>query len=259
MFAEDEGKRQRWINIGIMIGAALLAAASGGIASGAIGGAAGAIVGAGIESLTFTAITSTLNQDPSFGGFMAELALNFATFGGLRAISGGAKLLAGGKALTLPQKFLEMSIEGLWMVASAKAQEKIAEAFAHGGKVTPQSAASIFGQQMAISLASRVLVRVGGVFVQGVAGVEKLNEVQLALAKRAQEEQLARQVLASGGDGKLGEQLVKLDTESKLLDRDVVVIDLRLPDRVTVRLPEGRSLEDVTSEGGIAKQGKTRT
>jgi cell division protein FtsQ len=54
-------------------------------------------------------------------------------------------------------------------------------------------------------------------------------------------------------------QLVKLDTESKLLDRDVVVIDLRLPDRVTVRLPEGRSLEDVTSEGGTAKQGKTRT
>src|SRR5262249_21633210 len=57
MFAEDEGKRQRWIAIGIMIGAALLAAASGGIASGAIGGVAGSIVGAGIESLTFTAIT----------------------------------------------------------------------------------------------------------------------------------------------------------------------------------------------------------
>ena len=36
-------------------------------------------------------------------------------------------------------------------------------------------------------------------------------------------------------------------------------IDLRLPDRVTVRLPEGRSLEDVTSEGGAAKQGKART
>ena len=46
---------------------------------------------------------------------------------------------------------------------------------------------------------------------------------------------------------------------SQLLARDVVVIDLRLPDRVTVRLPEGRSLEDVTSEGGAPKQGKTRT
>jgi cell division protein FtsQ len=54
-------------------------------------------------------------------------------------------------------------------------------------------------------------------------------------------------------------QLVKLNTESRLIDRDVVVIDLRLPDRVTVRLPEGRSLEDVTSEGSTAKQGKTRT
>jgi cell division protein FtsQ len=54
-------------------------------------------------------------------------------------------------------------------------------------------------------------------------------------------------------------RLVKLDTQSKLLDRDVVVIDLRLPDRITVRLPEGRSLDDVTSEGAPAKQGKTRT
>jgi cell division protein FtsQ len=54
-------------------------------------------------------------------------------------------------------------------------------------------------------------------------------------------------------------QLVKLNTESRLLDRDVVVIDLRLPDRVTVRLPEGRSLEDITSDGGPVKQGKTRT
>jgi cell division protein FtsQ len=54
-------------------------------------------------------------------------------------------------------------------------------------------------------------------------------------------------------------QLVKLNSDSQLLARDVVVIDLRLPDRVTVRLPEGRSLEDVTSEGGGAKEGKTRT
>ena len=46
---------------------------------------------------------------------------------------------------------------------------------------------------------------------------------------------------------------MKLDAKSRLLDRDVVVIDLRLPDRVTVRLPEGRSLEDVTSEGGTIK------
>ena len=40
-------------------------------------------------------------------------------------------------------------------------------------------------------------------------------------------------------------QLVKLESERQLLARDVVVVDLRLPDRITVRLPEGRSLEDV--------------
>ena len=54
-------------------------------------------------------------------------------------------------------------------------------------------------------------------------------------------------------------ELVKLDAEKQLLSRDVVVIDLRLPDRVTVRLPEGRSLDDVTSDGDDPEQGKTRT
>ena len=54
-------------------------------------------------------------------------------------------------------------------------------------------------------------------------------------------------------------QLVKLDSEKQLLARDVVVIDLRLPDRVTVRLPEGRSLDDVISQGGQIKQRKART
>ena len=53
-------------------------------------------------------------------------------------------------------------------------------------------------------------------------------------------------------------QLVKLEAERQLLARDVIVVDLRLPDRVTVRLPEGRSLEDVTSEGAAAK-GEART
>ncbi len=45
-------------------------------------------------------------------------------------------------------------------------------------------------------------------------------------------------------------QLTRLDTQYQLLERDVTVVDLRLPDRVTVRLPEGRSLEDVTSDKG---------
>jgi cell division protein FtsQ len=44
-------------------------------------------------------------------------------------------------------------------------------------------------------------------------------------------------------------RLVLLDTEHQLLARDVTVIDLRLPDRVTVRLPEGRSLDDLVTDG----------
>jgi len=54
-------------------------------------------------------------------------------------------------------------------------------------------------------------------------------------------------------------QLVKLNAEQQLLLRDVSVIDLRLPDRVTVRLPEGRTLEDVTSEGADPAKIKART
>jgi cell division protein FtsQ len=49
------------------------------------------------------------------------------------------------------------------------------------------------------------------------------------------------------------QRLVKLDVERELLARDVSVVDLRLPDRVTVRLPEGRSVEDVTSESAPPK------
>jgi cell division protein FtsQ len=65
--------------------------------------------------------------------------------------------------------------------------------------------------------------------------------------------------LPEKGIGEALAELVKLDAKSKLLDRDVSVIDLRLPDRITVRLPEGRSLDDVTSEIGTVKQRKTRT
>ena len=52
-------------------------------------------------------------------------------------------------------------------------------------------------------------------------------------------------------------QLVKLDREQGLLARDVVVIDLRLPDRVTVRLPEGRSLEEVTEGAAAGVEART--
>lgn len=55
-------------------------------------------------------------------------------------------------------------------------------------------------------------------------------------------------------------QLVKLDEERQLLARDVIVVDLRLPDRITVRLPEGRTMEEVTSDGAAKTQaGKART
>jgi cell division protein FtsQ len=52
-------------------------------------------------------------------------------------------------------------------------------------------------------------------------------------------------------------QLVKLHAEQDLLARDVVVVDLRLPDRITVRLPEGRSLEDVLEEADPDSQART--
>jgi cell division protein FtsQ len=55
------------------------------------------------------------------------------------------------------------------------------------------------------------------------------------------------------------QRLVKLNSERQLLARDVSVVDLRLPDRVTVRLPEGRSVEDVTSESGAPAKPKART
>lgn len=54
-------------------------------------------------------------------------------------------------------------------------------------------------------------------------------------------------------------QLVALDSEEQLLGRDVIVIDLRLPDRVTVRLPEGRSLDDIKpGEPDVSPDGRAR-
>lgn len=70
------------------------------------------------------------------------------------------------------------------------------------------------------------------------------NGVTVKLPEKGAREALAR--------------LVKLNSERQLLARDVVVVDLRLPDRITVRLPEGRSLEDVTSES-VPPKAKART
>ena len=211
-FQEDEAERQRMIAIGVMIAAALVAVATGGWASGAIGGLAGAIVGAGLEALTFTAITGTLNADQTFGGFMSELGINFVTFGGLRAISGTAKLMAGGGKLSLAQTAAEMTVEGLWMVAATKAGEEIRERLSKGEKISTQTAATIFGHQMLISFAGRVIAR-GAVALIEARQINKLREVQAYLAKQQEAERLARGFLAKGDDA-AGPALVRADTEA---------------------------------------------
>jgi len=211
-FATDEAKRQRWIVIGLTIAAALAAAVTGGLGSAAVGGGiAGALVGATFESLTFTSITSALRTDQTFGGFMAELAINFATFGGLRLISEGAKLAAAGRALTVSEKLGEMTLEGLWMVASVKAQEIIERQMAGGGQVTAQSAATVFGEQMLISFAGRALGRIGAFAkLMREANLEKVQSVRKALTAQAPVENLAK--LVQAGNRTVGEELVRSDT-----------------------------------------------
>lgn len=54
-----------------------------------------------------------------------------------------------------------------------------------------------------------------------------------------------------GADAALA-RLVRLNEAHQILAKDVVVIDLRLADRLTVRLPEGRSLDDLKDESGQA-------
>ncbi|HET9648695.1 MAG TPA: polymorphic toxin-type HINT domain-containing protein [Microlunatus sp.] len=211
-FQEDEAKRQRIIAIGIMIAAALVAAVTGGLASGAIGGMAGAIVGAGLEALTFTAITSTLDADQTFGGFMAELGINFATFGGLRAISGTAKLLAAAEKLSIAGTAAEMTVEGLWMVAATKAGEEIRERIGRGETMSTQTAATIFGHQMLISFAGRVIARGVSALAGARTGIAHLEEIQAYLTKQQEAEKLARAFLAKGDDS-MGAALVRADTE----------------------------------------------
>jgi hypothetical protein len=219
-FQKDEAERQRIIAIGVMIAAVLISMATGGLASGAIaatGGAlagfVGGVVGAGVEALTFTAITGTLNADQTFGGFMAELGINFATFGGLRAISGTAKVLAGAGKLSLAGTAAEMTVEGLWMVAVDKAGEEIRARVANGEKMTTQSAATIFGHQMLISFAGRVIARGLGAVAGSRPGITDLAEVKAYVGKQLKAEALARQFLAKGDDS-LGAALVRADTNA---------------------------------------------
>jgi hypothetical protein len=184
-----------------------------GNAGGALAGFVGGVVGAGVEALTFTAITGTLNADQTFGGFMAELGINFATFGGLRAISGTAKVLAGAGKLSLAGTAAEMTVEGLWMVAVDKAGEEIRARVANGEKMTTQSAATIFGHQMLISFAGRVIARGLGAVAGSRPGITDLAEVKAYVAKQLKAEALARQFLAKGDDS-LGAALVRADTNA---------------------------------------------
>jgi cell division protein FtsQ len=52
------------------------------------------------------------------------------------------------------------------------------------------------------------------------------------------------------------QRLVALDSEKKLLSRDIVAVDLRLPDRVTVRLSEdaAKAREDALKAAEKAKR-----
>ncbi len=44
--------------------------------------------------------------------------------------------------------------------------------------------------------------------------------------------------------------LVQLDRDKKLLSRDITVVDLRLPDRVTMRLSDARRRRRATRRSG---------
>ncbi|WP_092496050.1 cell division protein FtsQ/DivIB [Faunimonas pinastri] len=48
-------------------------------------------------------------------------------------------------------------------------------------------------------------------------------------------------------------QLVKLQEDHQLLSRDIVIVDLRLPDRVAVRLPQGRDIKDLEKQNPNVK------
>lgn len=226
-FAEDEAVRQRWIQIGIMIAGVIAGAVTGGVASAIFGGGLiGGIAGAAFESMTFTAFVSTLRTDQTFGGFAGELLLNFATFGGLRAISAGAKIAAGGRALSFGEKLGEISLEGAWLVASAKAQEIIDG----GGEMNAQSAGAIFAEQLMISLASRALGRVAAFAkLMRDAKLEHLAEVKKALAAGEVSSGDATRLLADKNPA-TGEQFQRADNvamtaESEALSKASALAD----------------------------------
>ncbi len=213
-FAENEAKKERFIRIYNIIVFAIAAAATGGLASAAFGGGlVGGIAGAGVEALTFTGLSQTMKSDPSWGGFFAELGINFATFGGLRAIGGGAKILAAGE-LTMSQKAMEITAEGLWMTASAKASEEIHRLMEGGKKISSEDAGHIFAESLLMAFATRVASRVGGTLFEKFKG---LPEADQAMALRSKTGQLADQVL-TGKNPKVGDQLAEADTASLKAD-----------------------------------------
>ena len=216
VFTEDEAKKKQYIRILNIIVFAIAAATTGGLASMALGGGiVGGVVGAGVEALTFTGLSQTMKDDPTWGSFFAELGLNFATFGGLRAIGGGAKIIAAGEA-TLTGKALELTAEGLWMTASAKASAEIEAMMAGGAKVSSHDAATIFAENLLMAFAGRVAGRVGGkVFDK----FKKVPEAAKAIEARSNAGALADQVL-QGKNLKAGPELANAETASLHADAE---------------------------------------
>jgi hypothetical protein len=215
-FAEDEAERQRFIRIYNIVVFAVASALTGGLASAALGGGiVGGLAGATVEALTFTGLTQMMNDDPTWGGFFAELGLNFATFGGLRAIGGGAKIMAAGKA-TLTGKALELGAEGLWMTAAAKVHEQIQQMMASGATITSHDAGQLFAENLLMAFAGRVAGRVGGAVFDR---FKALPEAERAIQHRLAAGQIADDVLQNKNLAR-GEELAKADTASLKADAD---------------------------------------
>jgi hypothetical protein len=216
-FAETEAERQRFIRIFNIVVFAVASALTGGLASAALGGGiVGGLAGATVEALTFTGLTQMMNDDPTWGGFFAELGLNFATFGGLRVIGGGAKAMAAGGKATLTGKALELGAEGLWMTASAKVHEQIQQMMASGATITGHDAGQLFAENLLMAFAGRVAGRVGGAVFDK---FKALPEAQNAIQHRLAAGQIADDVLQNKNLGR-GEELAKADTASLKADAD---------------------------------------
>ncbi|HTM20014.1 MAG TPA: hypothetical protein VL172_05895, partial [Kofleriaceae bacterium] len=100
---KEEEALQFWVRIGVMIGIAIVTMGAG---TAAVGFAEGMEMGAfatwglstGAEALTATTMNQIiLTKDPSLAGAWAEFKESFVSFGVMKLVSGGYKVLANGK------------------------------------------------------------------------------------------------------------------------------------------------------------------